>query len=58
MVLVSDLLDYIGQIFIPLNLANMKIQKAKFVRNTVSRIKRVLNLRRNPKLAHIFVPLK
>ena len=39
MVLVSDLLDYIGRIYSPLNLANMKIQKTKFVRNTGNRIK-------------------
>ena len=33
-VLVLDLLDYIGRIYSPLNLANMKIKKNKFVRNT------------------------
>ena len=34
MVLVLDLLDYIRRIYSPFNLANMKIQKTKFVRNT------------------------
>ena len=29
MVLVSDVLDHIGQIYSPLNLGNMKIQKLK-----------------------------
>ena len=33
----------------------MIIQKTKFVRNTGNRIKRALNLMRNPKLAHILV---
>ena len=32
--LVSDVLYHIGWINSPLNLANMKIQKLKFVRNT------------------------
>ena len=36
MVLVSDILEHIGRIYSPLNLANMKIQKLKFVRNTAS----------------------
>ena len=40
MVLVSDLLDYTGRIYSPLNLANMKIRKTKFVRNTGNRIKK------------------
>ena len=34
MVLVSDILDHIVRIYSPLNLASMKIQKLKFVRNT------------------------
>ena len=34
MVMVSDLLDYIGRIYSPLNFAIMKIQKTKFVWNT------------------------
>ena len=33
-VLVSDFLDHIGWIYSPLNLANIKIQKLKSVRNT------------------------
>ena len=33
-VLVSDVVNHIGQIYSPLNLENMKIQKHKFVRNT------------------------
>ena len=34
MALVSDVLEHIGRIYSPFNLANMKIQKLKFVRNT------------------------
>ena len=30
MILVSDILEYIGRIYSPLNLANMKIQKIQF----------------------------
>ena len=60
--LVSDLLDHIGRIYSPLNMANMKIHysKTKFIRNPDNRIghrdnKGVLNLMRNPKLVHILV---
>ena len=38
--MVSDFLNYIGPIYSPLNLANMKIQETKFVRNTGNRIKK------------------
>ena len=48
MLLVSDVLDQIGRINSPLNLANMKIQKLKFVRNTATDNQRVLNFMRNP----------
>ena len=48
MVLVSDILDHIGRIYNPLNLANMKIQKLKFVRNTAPDNHRVLNFLRSP----------
>ena len=34
MVLISDILDLIGEMYSPLNLGNMKIQILKFVRNT------------------------
>ena len=55
MVLVSDALDHIGRIYSALNLANMKIQKLKFVGNTAPDSQRVLNFMLNPKLAHILV---
>ena len=48
MVLISDILDHTGQIYSPLNLENMKIDKLKFVRNTAPDNKRVLNFTRNP----------
>ena len=48
MVLVSDVLGHIGRIYSPLNLANMKIQKLKFVRNTTSDNQGVLNFMLNP----------
>ena len=47
MVLVSDVLDHIVRIYSPLNLANMKIQKLKFVRNTAPDNQRVLNFMPN-----------
>ena len=34
MVLVSEVIEYIGRIYSPLNSANMTSQKLKFVRNT------------------------
>ena len=48
MVLVLDVLDHIGRIYSPLNLANIKIQKLKFFRNTARDNQRVLNFMRNP----------
>ena len=33
MFLVSDVLEHIGRIYSPLNLASMKIKKLKFVQN-------------------------
>ena len=56
-VLVSDVLDHIGRIYSPLNLANIKIKKFKFVRNTCSAPdnQRVLIFMRSPKLSHILV---
>ena len=48
MVLVSEVLERIGRIYSPLNLANMKSQKLKFVRNTAPDNQRVLNFMRNP----------
>ena len=55
MVLVSEVLEHIGRI----NLANMKSQKLKFIRNTAPDNQRVLNFMRNPYiLVHIlFVTL-
>ena len=47
MVLVSDVLDHIVRIYSPLNLANMKIQKLKFVRNTAPDNQRFLNFMPN-----------
>ena len=44
MVLVSEVLEHIGRI----NLANMKSQKLKFIRNTAPDNQRVLNFMRNP----------
>ena len=55
MVLVSDVLKHIVRIYSPLNLANIKIKKIKFVRNTAPDNQRVLNFMRNPELAHILV---
>ena len=57
MVLVLDVLDHIGRIYNPLNLANMK---NKIVRNTAPDNQRVLNFMRNPHywLAHIHVFLE
>ena len=37
MVLVSEIVKHIGRIYSPLNLANMKSQKLKFIRNTAPR---------------------
>ena len=54
MVLVSEVLEHIGRIYSPLNLANMKSQKLKFVRNTAPDNQRVLNFMRNP-YWHIFL---
>ena len=52
MVLVSEVLEHIGRI----NLANMKSQKLKFIRNTAPDNQRVLNFMRNPYiLVHILV---
>ena len=48
MILVSDVLDHIGRIYSTLNLANMNIQKQKFVQNTALGNQRVLNFMRNP----------
>ena len=51
MALVSDVLqEHIGRIYSPLNLANMKMQKLKFVLNTASDTdnQRVLNFMHNP----------
>ena len=48
MALVSEVLEHIGRIYSPLNLANMKIQKFKFVRNTAPDNQRVLNFTHNP----------
>ena len=42
MVLVSDVLDLIVLIYSPLNLANIKIQILKFVRNTAPDNQRVV----------------
>ena len=50
MVLVSDVLDHIGRIYSPLNLANMKNSKLKFVQNNAPDKQRVLNFMRNPDL--------
>ena len=55
MVLVSEVLEHIGRIYSPLNLANMKSQKLKIVRNTALDNQRVLNFMHDPKLAHILV---
>ena len=54
MVLVSEVLERIGGIYSPFNLANMKSQKLKFVRNTAPDNQRVLNFMRNP-YWHIFL---
>ena len=48
MALISDIFECIGQIYSPLNLANMKIQKLKFVWNTAPDNCRVLNFMGNP----------
>ena len=48
MVLVLDVFDHIVRIYSPLNLANMKFQKLKFVWNTAPNNQRVLNFMRNP----------
>ena len=48
MVLISEVLEHIGRIYGPLNLANMKCQELKFVRNTAPDNQRVLNFMRNP----------
>ena len=50
MVLVWDVLDHIALIYSPLNLASMKNQKLKFVRNTAPDNQRVLNFMHNPNL--------
>ena len=47
MVLVSDILDHIGRIYSPLNLANMKIQKLNIVQNTAPDNQRFFNFMRN-----------
>ena len=47
MALVSEVLEHIGRIYSPLNLANVKSQKLKFVRNTTPDNQRVLNFMRN-----------
>ena len=56
-VLVSDVLDHIRRIYSPLNLADMKLQKFRYVRNTASDDQRIFNFMRNPKLARILVVL-
>ena len=50
MVLILDVLDHIRQIYNPLNLGNMKIQKFKFAWNTApdNQRPRVLNFMRIP----------
>ena len=48
MALVLEVLEHIGRIYSPLNLASMKIQKHKFVWNTAPDNQRVLNFMRNP----------
>ena len=48
MFLVLDVLEHIGRIYSPLNLANMQIQKLKFVGNTAPDNQKVLNFMRNP----------
>ena len=48
MALVSDVLEHIGRIYSPLNLANMKIQRLKFVWHTAPDNQRVLNFMYNP----------
>ena len=48
MVLVSDVLEHIGWINSPLSLANKKIQKLKFVRNTAPDNQSVLNFMYDP----------
>ena len=48
MVLILDVLEHIGRIYSPLNLANMQIQKLKFVGNTAPDNQKVLNFMRNP----------
>ena len=48
MVLVSDVLEHNGRIYSPLKLANMKIQKLTFFRNTAPNNRMVLNFMRNP----------
>ena len=57
MALVSAVLEHIGRIYSPFNLANMKNQKLKFVRNTASDNQRAFNFARNPywALAHNLV---
>ena len=51
MALVSEVLEHIGRICNPLNLANMLRQKLKFVLNTAPDKQRVLNLNAQPLLA-------
>ena len=48
MFLVSEVLEHIGRIHSPLNLANMKGRKLKFVWNTAPDNQRVLNFMHNP----------
>ena len=55
MVLVSEVLEHFGWIYSPLNLANIKTQKFKFVQNTAPDNHRVLNFMRNP-YWRIFLP--
>ena len=56
MALVSEVLQQIGRIYSPLNMANMKSQKLKFVRNTApdNQYQGVLNFMCNP-YWHIFL---
>ena len=61
MLLVSDILDPIGRIYSPLNLANIMkiIQKLEFFQNTAldNHILRVLNFIRNPELCIFLLSL-
>ena len=48
MAFISEVLEHIERIYNPLNLANMKSQKLKCVRNTAPENQRVLNFTCNP----------